>query len=85
VAFTRITVDPAVMRGMSCLRGLRVPLVTLVSMVTDGMSAEELLTDLPYVVHEDIAEALRFAVDAVRERDLQPLPGLTWTPCPART
>jgi uncharacterized protein (DUF433 family) len=74
VTFTRITVDPAVMGGMPCIRGLRVPVATVVSMVADGMTADEILADLPYLEREDIAEALQFAAEAVRERELPLLP-----------
>ncbi len=74
VTFTRITVDPAVMGGMPCIRGLRVPVATVVSMVADGMTADEILADLTYLEREDIAEALRFAAEAVRERELPLLP-----------
>ena len=70
VAFTRITVDPAVMGGMPCIRGLRVPVATVLSMVADGMSTDEIVADLPYLEPEDIREALQFAAEAVREREL---------------
>jgi uncharacterized protein (DUF433 family) len=39
-------------------------------MVADGMATEEILADLPYLEREDIEEALRFAAEAVREREL---------------
>ncbi len=74
MTFTRITVDAAVMGGMPCIRGLRVPVATVVSMVADGMTADEILADLTYLEREDIAEALRFAAEAVRERELPLLP-----------
>lgn len=70
MTFTRITVDPAVMGGAPCIRGMRVPVATVVAMVADGMSVDEILTDLPYLEAEDVAEALRFAAEAVREREL---------------
>jgi uncharacterized protein (DUF433 family) len=70
VTFTRITVDPAVMGGMPCIRGLRVPVATVVAMVADGMTVEEILSDLPYLEAEDVTEALRYAAEAVREREL---------------
>ena len=70
MSFTRITVDPAVMGGQPCIRGMRVPVATVVAMVADGMSVDEILADLPYLEREDVAEALRFAAEAVREREL---------------
>lgn len=65
--FDRITVDPAVMAGAPCIRGLRVPVATVVAMVTDGMSADEILHDLPYLEHADIDAALRFTAQTPPE------------------
>jgi uncharacterized protein (DUF433 family) len=70
VAFERITTDPDLMGGMPCIRGLRVPVATVVGMVADGMSTDEILHDFPYLEAEDIPEALRYAAEAVREREL---------------
>jgi uncharacterized protein (DUF433 family) len=47
MTFTRITTDPDVLGGTPCIRGLRVPVATVVGMVADGMSAEEILEGLP--------------------------------------
>lgn len=68
--FERITVDPAQMEGMPCIRGLRIPVATVVAMVADGMTAEEITTELPDLQPEDVAEALHFAAEALRERQL---------------
>lgn len=68
--FTRITVDPEQMAGVPCIRGLRIPVATIVGMVADGMQAEEILRDFPDLEPEDIREALRYASEAVREREL---------------
>jgi uncharacterized protein (DUF433 family) len=72
--FARITVDPKKMGGVPCIRGLRIPVATVVAMVADGMSETEILGAYPDLEREDIAEALRYAADAVRERAL-PLAG----------
>ncbi|MBM3559238.1 MAG: DUF433 domain-containing protein [Alphaproteobacteria bacterium] len=68
--FTRITTDPAQMGGVPCIRGLRIPVGTVVAMIADGMTEAEILADYPDLMQEDIREALRFAADAVREREL---------------
>lgn len=68
--FTRITVDPSQMGGVPCLRGLRIPVATVVAMVADGMPQSEILAAFPDLEAADIAEALRFAAEAVREREL---------------
>jgi len=72
--FTRITVDPGKMGGEPCIRGLRIPVATVVSMVADAMSDDEILEDYPDLELEDIREALRFAAEAVRERTLPLVP-----------
>jgi len=72
--FTRITVDPRQMGGVPCLRGLRIPVAAVVAMVADGMSETEILAAYPDLRREDLAEALRYAAEAVREREL-PLVG----------
>ena len=70
VTFERITTDPDVMAGVPCIRGLRIPVATVVAMVADGMSVEEIVTELPDLVTDDVTEALRYAAEAVREREL---------------
>ncbi len=66
----RITVDPKVMGGVPCIRGMRVPVATVVNMVAGGMSADEIVEELPYLEPEDVAAALRFAADAVSDREI---------------
>lgn len=70
MAFERITTDPEVLGGTPCIRGLRVPVATVVGMVADEMTVEEILAAYPYLEHADIVEALRYAAEAVREREL---------------
>lgn len=54
--------------GMPCIRGLRIPVATVVGMIPDGMTEDEILSDYPSLEHEDIREALRYAAEAVQER-----------------
>ena len=68
--FERITTNPAQMGGMPCIRGLRIPVATVVAMVADGMTTDEILTELPDLQAEDIADALHYAAEALREREL---------------
>jgi uncharacterized protein (DUF433 family) len=70
MAFQRITVKAEQMGGVPCLRGLRIPVATVVGMVADGMSVEEILKAYPDLEREDISEALRYAAEAVREREI---------------
>lgn len=68
--FSRITVNSNQMGGVPCIRGLRIPVATIVGMVADGMNEEEILKAFPDLESEDIHEALRYAAEAVREREL---------------
>lgn len=68
--FARITVDANQMNGLPCIRGLRIPVTTVVAMVADGMPDDEILRDYPDLEAEDIREALRYAAEAVSEREL---------------
>ena len=68
--FNRITVNPNQMGGVPCMRGLRIPVATVVGMIADGMPEEEILRSYPDLEPEDLQEALRFAAEAVREREL---------------
>ncbi len=68
--FQRITINPGQMAGAPCIRGLRIPVATVVDMVADGMSEDEILAAYPDLEREDIREALHYAAEAVREREL---------------
>jgi uncharacterized protein (DUF433 family) len=68
--FQRVTVNPNQMGGMPCIRGLRIPVATVVGMVADGMTEPEILKAFPDLEREDIREALLYAAEAVREREL---------------
>ncbi len=62
--------DPNVMGGVPCLRGLRIPVATVVNMVAGGLTAEEIVDELPPLEADDVAAALRFAADAVSDREI---------------
>jgi uncharacterized protein (DUF433 family) len=61
VTARRITTDPDVMGDVPCIRGLRVPVATVVGMVADGMTIDEILAEYPYLEKADISAALRYA------------------------
>ena len=68
--FTRITIEPDKMGGMPCIRGLRIPVATVVGMVANGMTEKDILKAYPYLEPEDIREALFYAAEAVKERQI---------------
>lgn len=70
MSFTRITVRPDQMDGVPCIRGLRIPVATVVGMLADGMDEPAILDAYPDLEAEDVREAMRYAAEAVREREL---------------
>jgi uncharacterized protein (DUF433 family) len=68
--FGRITVNDKQMGGVPCIRGLRIPVATVVGMVAEGVSREDILTAFPDLREPDLQEALAYAAEAVREREL---------------
>ena len=57
----RITLDPAVMGGKPCIRGMRVTVSTIVGLLAAGHTEEEVLKAYPYLEKEDLREALAYA------------------------
>ncbi len=68
--YTRITVDSGQMGGVPCIRGLRIPVATVVGLVAEGMTESQILNAYPDLEPEDIREALKYAAEAVREYQL---------------
>jgi uncharacterized protein (DUF433 family) len=67
---TRITLDPTVMGGKACIRGLRVTVGTVVGLLAAGRSRQEILEAYPYLEPADIEEALAYAAWRVEEREV---------------
>lgn len=57
----RITVDPEQCGGRPCVRGLRIRVSDVLDLLANGLSAEEVVAELPLLEKEDIAAVLRFA------------------------
>lgn len=66
----RITINPGQMGGVPSIRGLRIPVATVVGMVADGMSETEILEAYPDLEPADIQDALRFAAASVNQQEL---------------
>jgi len=66
--FHRITLDPEKCFGKPCIRGLRMPVASILSYLSSGMTIEELLDEWPELEREDISEALGYAAWAMEER-----------------
>ena len=59
--FERITVDPAQMGGVPCVRHQRIPVATVLRLLAGGMRESEILAEYPDLELEDIRACLRFA------------------------
>ena len=68
--FERITTDPQQMGGVPCIRGLRIPVATVVDMVAEGLAVAEIIAALPDLRPQDIEQALHYAAESVREREI---------------
>lgn len=68
--FERITVNGNQMGGMPCIRGLRMPVATVVGLVAGGLTPQEIIKEHPELEEGDVWEALRYAAEALRERQL---------------
>jgi uncharacterized protein (DUF433 family) len=68
--FERITIDPAVMGGKPCLRGLRVTVGTILGLVASGATVIEILGMYPYLEEADIRAAFSYASWRTEEHDL---------------
>ena len=69
--FPRITLDPAVMGGKACIRGLRVTVGTVVGLLASGRTRDEILEAYPYLEAEDIDQALSYAAWRLEEREVE--------------
>ncbi|HDN82908.1 MAG TPA: DUF433 domain-containing protein [Candidatus Altiarchaeales archaeon] len=68
--FDRITINPEVMGGQPCIRGLRIPASLVVKLVSMGKTADDIIKSYPELEKEDIQQALKFAAWMVSERTL---------------
>jgi uncharacterized protein (DUF433 family) len=66
----RISLDPTIMGGKACIRGLRVTVGMIVAQIGAGRSVEQVLADFPYLEREDVLQALRYAAWRAEEREV---------------
>jgi uncharacterized protein (DUF433 family) len=67
---TRISVDPQVMGGKPCIRGMRVTVGTVVGLIACGKTVKDVLTEYPYLEREDVLEALSYAAWRSEEKEM---------------
>ena len=66
----RITMDPEVMGGKPCIRGMRVTVGTILRLLAAGKTKTEILEAYPYLEEADVAAALAYAAWRVEESEV---------------
>ena len=68
--FKRINIDPNKMGGVPCIRNLRMPVATIIEMLAEGYTTDQIIKEHPELEFEDIKESLRFASEQLRYREI---------------
>lgn len=68
MAFERISVDPARMQGLPCIRGTRITVSAILGQLAAGQTVDQVLNDYPQLTRDDVLAALEFAAAYTRER-----------------
>ena len=69
--FTRINHDITIMGGKACIKGTRVTVGMIVNQISEGVTVEKLLSDYPYLTHDDVMQALKYAAWIVDAREIE--------------
>ncbi len=64
----RISVDPAICGGKPCIRGTRIWVSLVLDLLAGGMSEEDLRSEYPQLIRDDILAAIAYGAEAARER-----------------
>ena len=67
----RVTLNPAIMGGKPCIRGMRITVGTILSLLAGGNSTDEILKAYPYLEAEDIKESLEYAAWRSSEYEIE--------------
>lgn len=66
----RITIDPELMGGQPCIRGLRIPVSLIIKLIASGRTSKDILEDYPELEEEDIKQSLEYAAWTTSEKVL---------------
>jgi uncharacterized protein (DUF433 family) len=70
MAIDRVTIDPARMNGLPCIRDTRVTVSAVLGQLAAGQSVDQVVEDYPYLERADVFAALEFAAALSQEREL---------------
>ena len=68
--YPRITIDPQKMGGVPCIRDLRMPVATVLAMMADGFTQDEIIKEHSELETEDFIEVLKYASEILRFREI---------------
>lgn len=68
--FERITIDPKILSGQPCIRGMRIPVHQILDLIAAGKSFNDIISDYPYLELEDIKQSIEFAAWLSREESI---------------
>jgi uncharacterized protein (DUF433 family) len=74
----RITVDPKVLSGKPIIKGTRIAVEFIVKLLANSWTVEDILKNYPQLKREDVAAALKYAAEILKEEKAYTLP------CPNR-
>jgi len=69
----RIEINPKVMAGKPVIKGTRIPVELILRMLSQGISAEEILEEYPHLTKVDVQAALAYAAEALAVEEVFPL------------
>ena len=65
---SRISIDPAVCFGKPCIRGHRIWVSLILDLLASGMDGQQVLTEYPGLVKEDLLACIAYGAEMSRER-----------------
>ena len=71
---SRITVDPKVLAGKTIIKGTRIAVEFILELLANGWTVEDILRNYPQLKREDVAAALKYAAEVLKEERVYPLP-----------
>jgi uncharacterized protein (DUF433 family) len=80
----RITVNPAQMGGVPCIRGMRIPVATVAGLIADGFSTADVLRELPYLDAEDVKAVLEHVSHSANNSEFEVVLGSEGIACESR-
>ncbi|HEY0457159.1 MAG TPA: DUF433 domain-containing protein [Verrucomicrobiae bacterium] len=67
----RITIDPTVMTGRACIRGMRVTVGNILNMLASGRTRDDILVAYPYLENADLDACLQYAALLANDEELE--------------